>query len=116
MYRRFGFNAAISQLLTIPPYIVASKWAPTSQSTACNILTRCFVVAVTVVVWAIWSDRIKRRFPFVLCGQLLCLIGFAVNLSRASVGVKYFGTFLIVTGGYAAYPADTAWCVRHTIR
>ena len=66
---------------------------------------------MTVVVWAIWSDRIKRRFPFVLCGQLLCLIGFAVNISHASVGVKYFGTFLIVTGGYAAYPADTAWFV-----
>ena len=26
--------------------------------------------------------------------------------------MKYFGTFLIVTGGYAAYPADAAWCVH----
>ncbi|KAM5545341.1 hypothetical protein V8D89_000954, partial [Ganoderma adspersum] len=88
----FGFDPAISQLLTIPPYVVAT---------------------VTVVVWAIWSDRIKRRFPFVLCGQLLCLVGFAINISNAGIGVKYFGTFLIVTGGYAAYPADTAWVANN---
>ena len=63
-----------------------------------------------MIAWGFWSDRIKRRAPFVLCGQLLCLAGFAVNVSAAPIGAKYFGTFLVVAGGYAAYPAVTAWC------
>ena len=67
--------------------------------------------AATVVVWAVWSDRIKRRAPFVLCGQLLCLTGFVVNVAAESIGARYFGTFLVVSGGYAAYPAMVAWCV-----
>ena len=66
---------------------------------------------MTVVVWAVWSDRIKRRAPFVLCGQLLCLTGFVVNVAAESIGARYFGTFLVVSGGYAAYPAMVAWCV-----
>ncbi|KAI0692599.1 MFS general substrate transporter [Cerioporus squamosus] len=84
----FGFNTTISQLLTVPPYVLGT---------------------VTVVAWGVWSDRIQRRSPFVLCGQLLCLAGFAINISGAPIGVKYFGTFLVVSGGYAAYPAMTAW-------
>ncbi|KAI1783045.1 MFS general substrate transporter [Ganoderma leucocontextum] len=88
----FGFNTAISQLLTVPPYIVA---------------------IVVVMVWAIWSDRIQRRAPFLFCGLLLCLVGFAINISNASIGVRYFGTFLIVTGGYAAHPAVIAWLTNN---
>ncbi|RPD60526.1 MFS general substrate transporter [Lentinus tigrinus ALCF2SS1-6] len=88
LFLPFGFNATISQLLTVPPYVLA---------------------AATVVAWGVWSDRIQRRSPFVLCGQLLCLTGFAINISPAPIGVKYFGTFLVVSGGYGAYPAMTAW-------
>ncbi|KAI0708286.1 MFS general substrate transporter [Earliella scabrosa] len=88
LFLPFGFSAAISQLLTVPPYVVGTA---------------------TVVVWAVWSDRIKRRAPFVLCGQLLCLTGFVVNVAAGSIGARYFGTFLVVSGGYAAYPAMVAW-------
>ena len=69
--------------------------------------------ATIVVVFGFWSDRVKRRAPFVLCGQLLCLAGFAINISSAPIGAKYFGTFLVVTGGYSAYPAMTAWYAAH---
>ncbi|TBU37694.1 MFS general substrate transporter [Dichomitus squalens] len=88
----FGFNATISQLMTVPPYVVATA---------------------TVIIWSIWSDRIKKRSPFVLCGLLLCLTGFAINISNASIGVKYFATFLVATGAYGAYPADTCWLTNN---
>ena len=39
--------------------------------------------------------------------------GFAVNLSDTSNGVKYFGTFLCVTGAYSATPGFVAWSVRY---
>ncbi|KAI0692597.1 MFS general substrate transporter [Cerioporus squamosus] len=80
----FGYNTTISQLLTVPPYVVGT---------------------ITVISWGIWSDRIQTRSPFVFAGLSLCLIGFAINLSNAPIGAKYFGTFLIVTGGYSSIPA-----------
>ncbi|RPD60527.1 MFS general substrate transporter [Lentinus tigrinus ALCF2SS1-6] len=90
----FGFNTTISQLLTVPPYVVGT---------------------VTVISWGIWSDRIQIRSPFVFAGLSLCLIGFAINISDASIGVKYFGTFLIVAGGYSSIPALLAWISSNVV-
>ncbi|RPD60537.1 MFS general substrate transporter [Lentinus tigrinus ALCF2SS1-7] len=84
----FGFDVPISQLLTVPPYVFA---------------------AATLLVWAVWSDHIKKRWPFVLAGLLYCLVGFAINISDVSFGVKYFGTFLAVAGAYAGFPGVIAW-------
>ena len=107
MLTRFGFNTTFSQLLTVPPYLVAS--ASFSRSSVSDVPTSPLVVVV-VMWWAIWSDRIKRRAPFLFAGLLLCLVGFAINITNAPIGVKYFGTYLIVIGGYAAHPAVIAWC------
>ncbi|KAH9000997.1 hypothetical protein EDB83DRAFT_2524528 [Lactarius deliciosus] len=39
----------------------------------------------------------------------MLLIGFSINISNASPGVKYFGTFFCVTGSYAAFPGVVSW-------
>ncbi|KAI0649688.1 MFS general substrate transporter [Trametes meyenii] len=88
LFLPFGFTTAISQLLTVPPYVFAT---------------------LTLIVWAVWSDRIKKRYPFVLAGLTFCLVGFAINISDVAIGVKYFGTFLVVAGSYAAFPGVVAW-------
>ncbi|KAI0649691.1 hypothetical protein C8Q79DRAFT_341528 [Trametes meyenii] len=62
-----------------------------------------------VVTCGAWSDRLKRRSPFILLGLVLCLIGFIISLSASRLGLKYFGTFLIVIGGYAGFPAVPSW-------
>ena len=49
------------------------------------------------------------RSPFILAGLTMCLIGFAINISDARIGVKYFGTFLCVSGSYAAFPGVVSW-------
>ena len=110
--RRFGFNTTSSQLLTVPPYIIAStSFARRSVSN----LTSSHLEVVVVMWWAIWSDRVKRRAPFLFSGLFLCLVGFAINITNAPIGVKYFGTYLIVIGGYAAHPAVIAWYAFPTI-
>lgn len=48
---------------------------------------------------------------FIYAGLLLLLIGYCINISDVSDGVKYFGTFLIVTGSYAAFPGVVAWYI-----
>lgn len=84
----FGFSTAISQLLTVPPYVCATT---------------------ILIIFAVWSDRIQKRYPFILAGLVMCLIGFAINISHAPIGVKYFGTFFCVSGSYAAFPGVIAW-------
>ncbi|KAJ3565341.1 hypothetical protein NP233_g7691 [Leucocoprinus birnbaumii] len=84
----FGYEPAISQLLTVPPYVVATT---------------------VLYIFAFYSDKIKKRYPFILAGLTFCLIGFAINISDAPHGVKYFGTFFVVTGSYAAFPGVVAW-------
>lgn len=62
-----------------------------------------------VYVFALWSDRIQRRSPFILAGLCMLLVGFSINISDAPPGVKYFGTFLCVSGSYAAFPGVVSW-------
>ncbi|KAF7298055.1 hypothetical protein HMN09_01026800 [Mycena chlorophos] len=84
----FGHDAAVSNLLTVPPYVCAT---------------------IVLFIFAYLSDRIKKRHPFILAGFLCNLIGFSINISNASSGVKYFGTFFCVTGAYAGVPGVIAW-------
>ncbi|PSR71771.1 hypothetical protein PHLCEN_2v12375, partial [Hermanssonia centrifuga] len=64
---------------------------------------------IILLIFALWSDRIKMRYPFILAGLVMCLIGFAINISNAPIGVKYFGTFFCVSGSYAAFPGVISW-------
>ncbi|KAG2124869.1 MFS general substrate transporter [Suillus clintonianus] len=84
----FGYNTPVSQLLTIPPYVAAT---------------------LTLLVFAHYSDKLKMRSPFILAGLTMCLIGFSINISTAPSGAKYFGTFFIVMGSYAAFPGVVSW-------
>ncbi|OBZ76243.1 hypothetical protein A0H81_02952 [Grifola frondosa] len=60
----FGFSTPISQLLTVPPYVFAS---------------------IVLLIFAIWSDKIRLRSPFILAGLVMCLIGFAINISDVAI-------------------------------
>ncbi|KAF8629066.1 hypothetical protein AX15_003563 [Amanita polypyramis BW_CC] len=86
----FGYSTPISQLLTVPPYVTAT---------------------IILCIWAYYSDKLKMRAPFIYMGLICLVIGYAINLSNARNGVKYFGTFWIVTGAYAAFPGIVVWCV-----
>ncbi|THH12739.1 hypothetical protein EW146_g7411 [Bondarzewia mesenterica] len=84
----FGFSTAISQLLTVPPYVFAT---------------------IVLLTFALWSDAITKRSPFILTGLCMLLIGFTINISDVSTGVKYFGIFFCVAGSYASFPGVVSW-------
>ncbi|TFK52784.1 MFS general substrate transporter [Heliocybe sulcata] len=65
--------------------------------------------AIVLLLMAIWSDRIKMRSPFIVACLLMSLIGFAINITDAPTGAKYFGTFFCVVGHYAAFPGGITW-------
>ncbi|KAF7357743.1 putative transporter C11D3.18C [Mycena venus] len=104
----FGHNVPVSQLLTVPPickfrqYYLEHLWI--------NVwCLRSSPVSIVLYIFAYWSDKIKRRSPFIYAGLLMCLTGFSINISNAPSGVKYFGTFFCVAGSYAAFPGVVAW-------
>ncbi|KAF8507520.1 MFS general substrate transporter [Hysterangium stoloniferum] len=84
----FGFSTPISQLLTVPPYLFATT---------------------LTLTWGYYSDKVGRRYPFILMGLCMLTIGFAIQISDAHRGAKYFGTFFCVAGSYAAFPGVVAW-------
>ncbi|EJD40519.1 MFS general substrate transporter [Auricularia subglabra TFB-10046 SS5] len=84
----FGYSPAITQLLTVPPYVFGT---------------------IVIVTFAYYSDQLKLRAPFILAGHCMCVLGFAINISDAPRGVKYFGTFFCVAGSYGAYPPLVSW-------
>lgn len=80
-----GYTAAMSQVRTIPIFIVAA-------------------VVALLVAWA--TDRVKHRYAFTIAGVVLGGIGYVILLCQSSVtvGVKYMACFFITTGGYMTMP------------
>lgn len=82
------FTTPQIQLLTIPIYLVACAW---------------------VVICAILSDKMKKRFIFVLINQILALAGFVINITPAPYGLKYLGLMIGAMGAYGGLPSVVAW-------
>ncbi|KAL2203666.1 MFS nicotinic acid transporter Tna1 [Sarocladium strictum] len=89
--RDLGYTSSQAQLLTIPIYITA---------------------AAVAVVSAYFSDKTKRRSPFLMLHLCCVIVGFVIVISAAGRGVPgvvYFGIFLAVSGIYPAIPSNVTW-------
>lgn len=85
-----GYKAAQAQLLTVPPYAVAT------------ILT---------VIIAILSEKTQRRAPFVLATTSLAIIGYIILLTAPThkPGVSYVGTIFAAAGIYPSCAIVLSW-------
>jgi MFS family permease len=89
--QELGFTAAQAQLLTIPPYAIA---------TGLTVLT------------AVLSERLKRRAPFIMIPAAVGIVGYIVLLtvpSAKSPGAAYVGTILAAAGIYPACAIGLSW-------
>ena len=87
-----GYTSAQSQLLTIPPYAVAT---------------------IFTVVWAVLAEKYKRRALFTLSTTSLAIIGYIILLSNKNPtkrpGLSYAGTFLAAMGIYPSVALVLSW-------
>lgn len=84
-----GYDRASSQLLTVPPYVVAS------------ILT----IAV-----AYWADKKQIRSPFIMVCFFFQLIGFILCITGGGrFGQTYAGVFIAACAIYPTHPSNLAW-------
>lgn len=86
--KELGYTAGQAQLLTVPPYAIAT------------ILT---------VLTAVASERTHRRAPFIMAGSSLAIIGYIILLSDTRPGVSYVGTIFAASGIYPATAIVLSW-------
>jgi len=89
-----GYTAAQAQLLTVPPYAVAT------------ILT---------VIVAVLAEKTKRRSPYVVASSSLAIIGYIILLTAPvkKPGVSYFGTILAAAGIYPSCAIVLSWATAN---
>jgi MFS family permease len=87
-----GYTAAKAQLLTIPPYALATLFT---------------------VLWAHLSERFGRRALFALVTTSLAIIGYIILITNEHPtkrpGVSYVGTFFAAAGIYPSTALALSW-------
>lgn len=86
--KNLGYSAEQSQLMTVPPYVVAC----------------IFTIGAGYV-----ADKMKQRGIFMLGFELIAIIGFVMLLSSDKPGIQYTGTFFAASGIYPLVPMGVAW-------
>lgn len=86
--RGLGYTSSTAQLLTVPIYITAS-------------------VLAVAVAW--WSDRVGKRYPFILVCLCIMALGFIMCVASATPGVIYAGVFIAACALYPAFPGNITW-------
>ena len=92
--KELGWTAVQAQILTIPIYVAS------------------FVIAL---IMAVYTDRLRHRYAFIMAGILISTIGYVVLLAQRHVplGAKYFALYLIVIGAYVAQPIVLVWVTNN---
>lgn len=92
-----GFTSSNAQLMTIPCYCLG---------------------AVSAFVSARFSDKYKRRMPFIVGAQTLVVIAFCIMAPLApkikqNIGPCYFAICLACLGFYPINPGGNAWTANN---
>lgn len=86
--RGLGYTSSTAQLLTVPIYITAS-------------------ILAVAVAW--YSDRVGKRYPFVLVCLCIMAVGFVMCIASPKPGVIYAGVFIAACALYPAFPGNITW-------
>ncbi|KAI0281818.1 MFS general substrate transporter [Russula aff. rugulosa BPL654] len=87
--KTFGYTNALAQLLTVPPYAVTA-------------------IVITISSWL--SDRLLTRGLFVIISSAVGGAGYLMLLTvEYNNHVRYFATFLVVSGTYTTIGLVLAW-------
>jgi hypothetical protein len=86
--KAMGYSNETSQLMTVPPYVVACL----------------FTIGAGYA-----ADKAKQRGIFMLAFEALGIIGFVMLVSTSNPHVQYVGTFLAASGIYPLVPMGVAW-------
>lgn len=89
-----GYTAAQAQLLTVPPYAVAT---------------------VFTIIIAIIAEKTKKRSPYMIASSSLAIIGYILLLTAPlnKPGVSYLGTLFAAGGIYPSCAITLSWAAAN---
>lgn len=106
---QFGVDTMLYGYSTFLPTIIRGLGTWTTAEVQCLTIPCYAVGAITYLVAAWVSDRLQKRGVVTVIFGVVSCIGYAVMLSNASNGAKYFGCFLIATGLYVVVGIPLGW-------
>ncbi|KAJ5690847.1 hypothetical protein N7462_005239 [Penicillium macrosclerotiorum] len=86
--KELGYSAAEAQLLTVPPYAIAT---------------------IMTIGVAVLSEKWKRRAPFIIGSSTIACIGYIILLTGRRAGVSYVGTIFAAAGIYPGVAIVLSW-------
>ncbi|KAL4808420.1 major facilitator superfamily domain-containing protein [Aspergillus unguis] len=113
---QYGGDNVLYSFSTFLPTIIQGlgDWG-TAEVQALTI--PCYAVgAISYIMVAWFSDRTQKRAVFAAAFGFICAIGYAILVSPAPGGVRYFGCFLVATGLYVIVGVPLAWLPSNTPR
>ncbi|KAF8600849.1 MFS general substrate transporter [Ceratobasidium sp. AG-I] len=87
--KNMGYTAERSQLLSVPPYVLA---------------------CILTVAAGITADRLKTRGPFMVGCFLLSMVGFIMLIASTKPAVQYTAVFVAAAGAFPNASMCMAWC------
>lgn len=106
---QFGGDTILYGYSTFLPTIIKTlgSWS-TAEVQALTI--PCYGLgAISYIIVAWCSDRTQRRAIFTVVFGLICAAGYAILVSPAPNGARYFGCFLVAAGLYVIVGLPLAW-------
>jgi len=88
-----GYSNLESQLLTVPPYILASIWS-------------------IILAWL--SQRSSKRGFWILVSAPICIVGSGLLIGSSLHAVQYIGIFLLATGAFPLGPLFLTWASNNS--
>jgi hypothetical protein len=106
---QFGGDMVLYGFSTFLPTIIKGlgSW---SVAEVQALTIPCYALgAISYIVVAWCSDRTQKRAIFTVVFGLICVVGYAILISTAPGGVRYFGCFLVACGLYVIVGLPLAW-------
>ncbi|CAG8531233.1 3535_t:CDS:2 [Scutellospora calospora] len=93
IYEAFKDWVLISQLLSVPPFILG-----------------CFA---TIII-SILSDRSGVRGPYLICSSLIAIVGYVLLvIPTSSIAIKYIGLCFVCMGLFSFIPVSIIWLANN---
>lgn len=105
----FGSDIILYGYSTFLPTIIRELGDWTSAEVQALTIPCYALGAISYLIVAWLSDRTQKRAVFAVIFGIICTAGYAVLVSNASRGVKYFGCFLAAMGLYVVVGIPLAW-------
>lgn len=108
-FAQFGVDVILYGYSTFLPTIIRGlgTW---SRAEVQALTIPCYALGAATYILVAWlSDRSQRRTVYVVALGLVSATGYAILISPAPGGVKYFGCCIIATGLYVIVGIPLAW-------